>query len=118
MEAMPSMRLLAMAGEPARRNNVAIYNCSYLPADSIDSFVEALIISMSGCGVGFSVERQYVEQLPRIKRQTGEMRETCVVPDTSDGWADALRVGLETWFAGEDIEFDLSSDPTRGRPLA
>ena len=117
MEAMPSMRLLAMAGEPARRNNVAIYNCSYLPADSIDAFVEALIISMSGCGVGFSVERQYVEQLPRIRRQTGVRRETYAVPDTSDGWANALRIGLETWFAGEDIEFDLSEIRPAGSPL-
>ena len=117
MEAMPSMRLLAMAGDPARRNNVAIYNCSYLPVDSIDSFVESLIISMSGCGVGYSVERQYVEQLPRIKRQTGVMRDTYVVPDTSDGWAEALRTGLETWFAGEDIEFDYSQVRPAGSPL-
>lgn len=117
MDAMPSMRLLAMAGAPARRNNVAIYNCSYLPADSIDSFVEALIISMSGCGVGYSVERQYVEQLPRIKRQSGVMRERLVVEDTSDGWAEALRVGLQTWFDGEDIEFDLSKIRPAGTPL-
>jgi len=71
MRAMPSMRMLAMAGPAARRSNITIYNCSFLPADSIDSFVESLIISMSGCGVGFSVERQYVEQFPRIRRQKG-----------------------------------------------
>jgi Oxygen-sensitive ribonucleoside-triphosphate reductase len=71
MRAMPSMRLLAMAGPAARRNAVAIYNCSYQPVESIDSFVEALIISMAGCGVGFSVESRYVENFPRIKRQTG-----------------------------------------------
>ena len=117
MDAMPSMRLLAMAGDPARRNNVAIYNCSYLPVDSIDSFVEALIISMSGCGVGYSVERQYVEQLPRIKRQTGVVRDTFHVADTSDGWADALRIGLEAWFAGEDIDYDLTEIRPAGTPL-
>jgi len=117
MKVMPSMRLLAMAGDPARRSNIAIYNCSYLPADSIDSFVEALVISMNGCGVGYSVERQYVEQLPRIKRQTGIKRPTFTVPDTSDGWAQALRLGLETWFAGEDIEFDMSQIRPAGAPL-
>ena len=117
MKVMPSMRLLAMAGEPARRNNIAVYNCSYLPADSIDSFVEALIISMSGCGVGYSVERRYVEQLPRIKRQTGVRRPTMVVPDTSEGWAEALRTGLETWFAGEEVEFDMSEIRPAGAPL-
>jgi ribonucleoside-triphosphate reductase (thioredoxin) len=117
MKVMPSMRLLAMAGDPARRSNIAIYNCSYLPADSIDSFVEALIISMNGCGVGYSVERQYVEQLPRIKRQTGIKRPTFIVPDTSDGWAQALRLGLETWFAGEDVEFDMTQIRPAGMPL-
>lgn len=117
MKVMPSMRLLAMAGPAARRNNIAIYNCSYLPVDSIDSFVEALIISMSGCGVGFSVERQYVEQMPRIQRQTGVKRPTYVIEDTSEGWAEAVRHGLETWFAGEDVAFDYSEIRPAGAPL-
>ncbi len=117
MKVMPSMRLLAMAGDPARRSNIAIYNCSYLPVDSIDSFVEALIISMNGCGVGYSVERQYIEQMPRIKRQTGIKRDTYIVQDTSEGWADTLRYGLETWFAGEDVDFDYSLVRPAGAPL-
>ena len=117
MKVMPSMRLLAMAGDPARRSNIAIYNCSYLPVDAIDSFVEALIISMNGCGVGFSVERQYIEQMPRVQRQTGEHRGTHVIEDTSEGWANALRIGLETWYAGEDITFDYSQIRPAGMPL-
>ncbi|THB64622.1 MAG: recombinase [Spirochaetaceae bacterium] len=117
MKVMPSMRLLAMAGDPARRNNIAIYNCSYLPVDSIDSFVEALIISMSGCGVGFTVERQYIEQMPRIQRQNGRHRGTHLVEDTSEGWADALRLALQTWFDGEDIAFDYSAIRPAGVPL-
>ena len=117
MKVMPSMRLLAMAGPAARRNNIAIYNCSYMPVDSIDSFVEALIISMSGCGVGFSVERQYVEQFPRIARQSGNPAQTFVVPDSSEGWAEAVRVGLTAWFNGEDIKFDYSEVRPAGAPL-
>ncbi len=117
MKVMPSMRLLAMAGPAARRNNIAIYNCSYMPVDSIDSFVEALIISMSGCGVGFSVERRYVEQFPRIKRQKGNPVKTFVVPDTSEGWADAVRVGLTAWFNGEDVVFDFSQVRPAGAAL-
>lgn len=117
MKVMPSMRLLAMAGPAAKRNNIAIYNCSYLPVDSIDSFVEALIISMSGCGVGYSVERQYVEQMPRIQRQTGIKRPKHIVADTSEGWADALRTGLQTWFEGEDVEFDYAEVRPAGAPL-
>jgi len=117
MKVMPSMRLLAMAGDPARRSNIAIYNCSYLPVDSIDSFVEALIISMNGCGVGFSVERQYIEQMPRIQRQIRKINPPHIVKDTSEGWADALRTGLTTWFNGEDITFDFSEVRQAGAPL-
>jgi ribonucleoside-diphosphate reductase alpha chain len=108
MKVMASMRLLAMAGPAARRSNITIYNCSYQPVESIDSFVEALIISMSGCGVGFSVEREYIENFPRIKRQTGRTAPTFVVPDSAEGWAQALRLGLQTWFEGGDVQFDLS----------
>lgn len=117
MQASPSMRLLAMAGPAARRNNIAIYNCSYMPVDSTDSFVEALIISMSGCGVGYSVESQYIEKFPRVKRQTNAAPRTFVVPDSSEGWADAVRVGLETWFEGEDVTFDFSEVRPAGAPL-
>lgn len=109
MKAAPSMRLLAMAGESARRNNIGIYNCSYLPVDSIDSYVEALLISMNGCGVGFSVESQYVENLPRVKRQTGAVATTQVIEDTTEGWGEAIRLGLSTWFEGGDMKFDYSA---------
>ncbi|MBK6710155.1 MAG: recombinase [Chloroflexi bacterium] len=117
MKVMPSMRLLAMAGPAARRNNIALYNCSYMPVDSIDSFVEALIISMSGCGVGFSVERQYVEQFPRIARQKGNPPATCTVIDSSEGWAEAVRIGITAWFEGEDVIFDYSEVRPAGAPL-
>ena len=117
MKAMPSMRLLAMAGPAARRNNVTIYNCSYMSVDSIDSFVEALIISMCGCGVGYSVESQYVERFPRIKRQSGAPASLHIVEDSSEGWAEAVRVGLTTWFAGDDVRFDYSEVRPAGAPL-
>jgi len=117
MKIMPSMRLLAMAGPAARRNNIAIYNCSYMPVDSVDSFVEALIISMSGCGVGYSVERRYIEQFSRIARQSGKPPATYVVPDSSEGWADAVRVGLTAWFNGEDVLFDYSEVRPAGAAL-
>ncbi|MEW5805325.1 MAG: ATP cone domain-containing protein [Patescibacteria group bacterium] len=117
MKAMPSMRLLAMAGPAARRNNMAIYNCSYLPVDSLDSFVEALLISMAGCGVGFSVEKKYVENLPRIKRQQQGKPVKFVIPDSTEGWASALKQGLELWFAGKDIEYDFSQVRPAGAPL-
>ncbi len=117
MEAMPSMRLIAMAGAAARRNNIAIYNCSYIPVDSIDAFVEALIISMSGCGVGYSVESLNIEKLPRIESQNGSPIKEFVIPDSAEGWADALRLGLEAWSTGKDIIYDYSLVRSAGAPL-
>ncbi len=108
MKAMPSMRLLAMAGPAAKRQNISIYNCSYMPVESIDAFCEAMLISMSGCGVGFSVESKYVEQLPRIKRQTLALPLTYKIEDTTEGWVNAVRQGFSTWFEGGDMQFDFS----------
>lgn len=116
MRAMPSMRLLAMAGPAAHRNNMAIYNCSYQPVESVNSFVEALLISMAGCGVGFSVENEYVRNFPKIKKQNGWTQKH-VIEDTTEGWAHALRHGLESWFSGWDIEFDYSLIRPIGSPL-
>ena len=117
MDAMSSMRLLAMAGPAARRSNICIYNCSYMPVDSIHAFVEALIISMCGCGVGYSVESRYVEAFPRVKRQIKANPIPYVVEDSADGWAEALRFGLQTWFEGGDIVFDYSEIRPAGAPL-
>lgn len=117
MKSLPSMRLLAMAGPAARRSNTAIYNCSYLPVKDVDAFVEALIISMNGCGVGYSVERDYVENFPRIKRQTGKSPIPFMIEDSTEGWANSLRVGLQTWFGGGDINFDFSQIRPAGTPL-
>src|ERR1700694_5373583 len=117
MKSMPSMRLLAMAGPPARRDSTAIYNCSAQPVDSIDSFCEALLISMAGCGVGFSVEGRYVENFPRIQRQRGldPLRHTA--GDSAQGWAAALKAGMEAWFEGRDVDFDFSEIREAGVPL-
>jgi ribonucleoside-diphosphate reductase alpha chain len=116
MESMPSMRLLAMAGPAAHRNNMAIYNCSYQPVQSVDSFVEALLISMSGCGVGFSVENEYVRNFPKIEMQSGHTKKH-IVEDTTEGWAEALRLGMGVWFSGGDVEFDYSFVRPIGSPL-
>jgi ribonucleoside-diphosphate reductase alpha chain len=117
MKSAPSMRLLAMAGPAAERNNASIFNCSYLPLDSITSLVEELLIALAGCGVGYSVEKQYIDQFPTVKLQTGKILPTFVIPDTTEGWAEALKTGLETWFNGDDINFDYSLIRRAGSPL-
>lgn len=121
MRIMPSMRLLAMAGAAARRNSVALYNCSFLGISDIEAFVEILTISFSGCGVGYSVERANVEQFPRVQRQQKrwgrENFPTYVVSDTSEGWADALSWGLRAWWSGDDVTFDYSKVRPAGAVL-
>jgi ribonucleoside-triphosphate reductase len=117
MRVMPSMRCLAMAGPAAERNSMAIYNCSYLPVCDIKAFAETALISLAGCGVGFSVERQYVEQFPRIQRQTGEHLGTYVIEDSAEGWGAALMAGIDAWFKGTDLDFDFSGIRPAGTPL-
>ncbi len=113
----PSSRLLAMAGPAARINPITAYNCSYLPIDSIESFAEVLYILMAGTGVGFSVERRYVEQLPVVQRPHGGAVPVHTIPDDTEGWADALKLGLTTWYSGGDIRFDYSLIRPAGAPL-
>lgn len=120
MEVMPSMRLLAMAGEAARENHIALYNCSYMPVDSLDAFVEAMIISMCGCGVGYSVEQHCIERLPMVAPQDLDIRPLVTayrIDDSSEGWASAWRVGLNAWFGGYDVSFDFSAIRPAGAPL-
>lgn len=107
-DVMPSMRLMWSAGNAARKTNVAAYNCSYIAPVKLKDFGEIMYVSMCGCGVGFSVERQFVEKLPQVKKQTGKKLKTHVIEDSKEGWARALVLGLETWFGGKDIDFDFS----------
>lgn len=117
MESMPAMRLLAMAGPAARRQNLCGFNCSFVPVDSIDAFAEALLISMSGCGVGFSVEKRHVNKLGKIKKQHYEPDRKLTVEDTTEGWVESVRYCLQQWFDGYDVEIDYSQIRPAGTPL-
>lgn len=110
---MPSMRLLWSAGDAARKTNAMAYNCSYVAISKLKDFAEILYLLTCGAGVGFSVEERHTSKLPVIKPQIGQKQETLVVPDSREGWADALYKGLSVWFDGVDISFDYS----RIRPL-
>ena len=107
-EAMPSMRLLQFAGPASRKTNVCAYNCSFIAPSIFQDFAEIMYISMCGTGVGFSVESQNIQALPQIKAQTGKKLPTHIIADTKEGWADALYLGIKTWYEGNDIEFDYS----------
>lgn len=116
-QVMPSMRLMQFAGEPARRCNSCAYNCTFIAPTGLRDFAEIMYLSMQGCGVGFSVESEYVEQLPQIARQhRGEVR-THTIGDSKEGWCDALTLGLESWYGGRDITFDFSEIRPAGARL-
>jgi ribonucleoside-diphosphate reductase alpha chain len=117
-EVMPSMRLMQFAGDAARRSNVTAYNCSFLAPSKIEDFAEAMYISMCGTGVGYSVESANIQALPQIAYQTKEKLPTFVVPDSKEGWCDALTLGLKTWYEGKDIDFDYSQIRPAGARLA
>jgi ribonucleoside-triphosphate reductase len=108
-EAMPSMRLLQFAGKAARTTNVCAYNCSYIAPESFQDLAEIMYISMCGTGVGWSVESANVQKFPQIKMQNGKRLPTYVIPDSKEGWADALALGMKVWADGGDVEFDYSA---------
>jgi ribonucleoside-diphosphate reductase alpha chain len=115
---MPSMRLMQFAGDAARRSNVTAYNCSYIAPSKLEDFAEIMYISMCGTGAGYSVESANIQALPQIAYQTGEKLATFVVPDSKEGWCDALTLGLKTWYDGKDIDFDFSLIRPAGARLA
>ena len=117
MKALGSMRLLWSAGKAARSTNVAAYNCSFIAPSGWQDFAEIMYILMCGTGVGFSVERQTVELLPIIKRQTGSKLPTFKIPDSKEGWCEAFVLGLKTWSEGKDVEFDCSAIRPQGSRL-
>jgi ribonucleoside-diphosphate reductase alpha chain len=116
-EVMPSMRAMQFAGAPARKCNTCFYNCTFTAPVKLEDFAEIMYLSMQGCGVGYAVESQNIQQLPQIEKQTGEKLPTHVVADTKEGWCDSLTLGLKTWYAGKDIEFDFSQIRPAGARL-
>lgn len=107
-ESMPSMRLIQFAGLPARKTNVCAYNCSFIAPSTFQDFGEIVYISMCGTGVGYTVESKNIQALPQIKLQSGKKLAPYVIPDSKEGWADALVYGMKTWFEGNDVDFDYS----------
>tara|TARA_R100001530_G_C4320879_1_gene155759 strand:- start:557 stop:2470 length:1914 start_codon:yes stop_codon:yes gene_type:complete len=107
LEIMPSMRCLMTAGPALEKENVAGYNCSYIPIDSVRSFDEILYTLMNGTGVGFSVEEKYTNQLPIVPQEL-HSTDTCIdVRDSKLGWAKAFRELISLLYAGLIPTWDL-----------
>ncbi|MCK4967750.1 MAG: ribonucleoside-triphosphate reductase [Candidatus Aenigmarchaeota archaeon] len=107
-EIMPSMRAMMTAGEALERDHIAGYNCAYTSISRKDIFSEILYILMCGTGVGFSVERQYIRDLPEIPKVLKKIDEIHIVDDSKLGWAVALRAHIDNLYDGKIISFDYS----------
>ena len=116
MKVMPSMRLLWTAGKPAEINNVAIYNCSTVPIDSLHSFAEVYFLLMSGAGVGVDVSKRYIEKIPKVKKLNGE-KSKIVFEDSKEGWAIGTMAICTAMWEGYDVEWDLSKLRPQGARL-
>jgi ribonucleoside-diphosphate reductase alpha chain len=117
LSVMPSMRCLMTAGPALERDEVAGYNCSFIAIDSPRAFDEILYILSCGVGVGFSVERQYVTQLPNVAESFYDTDTTIVVQDSRIGWAKALKELLSLLYQGQVPKFDVSRVRPAGTPL-
>lgn len=116
-EVMPSMRCMMTAGPALDRDNVAGYNCSYVPIDSPRSFDEIMYILMCGTGVGFSVERQYINKLPEVSEDFHDTDTIIRVADSKIGWAKATRELIAMLYAGQIPRWDLSGVRPAGSRL-
>jgi ribonucleoside-diphosphate reductase alpha chain len=117
LEIMPSMRALMTAGEALRRDNTAGYNCSYVAINRVRAFDEILYILMCGTGVGFSVERQYVEKLPTIAENFSPSDTTIIVEDSKAGWAKAYKELISLLIGGQIPKWDVSKVRAAGARL-
>ncbi len=114
---MPSMRGIMTAGPALDRDNIAGYNCSFLPVDSLRSFDEAMYILMCGTGVGFSVESIYVDKLPSVNEHFEKSDTIIVVEDSKAGWAKSLRELLALLWQGQVPTWDVSNVRPAGSRL-
>jgi ribonucleoside-diphosphate reductase alpha chain len=107
-EVMPSMRAMMTAGPALERSHISGYNCAFIAVNDPRAFDEAMYILLNGTGVGFSVERRHVEQLPRLPETLQWVDKTIVVEDSKEGWVEAFRDLLTMLWQGDIPTWDLS----------
>ena len=117
LKVMPSMRCIMTAGEALKRENIAGYNCSYVAINRPQSFDEILYILMNGTGVGFSVERQFVSQLPVVGEEFHMTDTVITVADSKLGWAKAFKELVGMLYIGQIPKWDTSKVRPAGAPL-
>jgi len=117
---LPSMRSLQFAGKPIEISPNRLYNCSYLPADSVDAFNEIMFLLLSGCGVGYSVQQHHIKKLPAITKPFDKRSRRFVIGDSIEGWSDAVKVLMKSYLGNKrtsKIVFDYTDIRPKGARL-
>ena len=117
---LPSMRSLQFSGKPIELSPNRLYNCSYLPIDSLDSFNECMFLLLSGCGVGYSVQQHHIKKLPAITRPFEKRSRRFVIGDSIEGWSDAVKVLIKSYLGNKrtsKIIFDYTDIRPKGARL-
>ena len=117
---LPSMRSLQFAGKPIEISPNRLYNCSYLPVDSVDAFNEIMFLLLSGCGVGYSVQQHHIKQLPNIIKPFSKRSRRFVIGDSIEGWSDAIKVLVKSYLGDKKssrVIFDYTDIRPKGARL-
>ena len=117
---LPSMRSLQFGGKPIEISPNRVYNCAYLPIDHVDSFHEIMFLLLGGTGVGYSVQKHHVEQLPNVNKPYTKRKRRFLIGDSIEGWADAIKVLMKSYLGerrSSRISFDYSDIRPKGALL-
>jgi ribonucleoside-diphosphate reductase alpha chain len=117
---LPSMRALQFSGKPIEISPNRLYNCSYLPIDHVDCFSECMFLLLSGCGVGYSVQKHHVNLLPEITKPFEARTRRFVIGDSIEGWSDAIKVLIKSYLGSKrssKVKFDYSDIRPKGSQL-
>ena len=117
-KALPSMRSMQFAGKPIEISPNRVYNCAYLPIDDWRAFSEAMFLLLGGTGVGYSVQKHHVEQLPETRKPDPKKNRRFLIGDSIEGWADAVKILVRSYFEGGSTpNFDFSDIRPKGAAL-
>jgi ribonucleoside-triphosphate reductase (thioredoxin) len=115
---LPSMRSLQFGGKPIEISPNRVYNCAYLPINDLRSFSETMFLLLGGTGVGYSVQKHHVDELPEIRKPNNSRTRRFVIADSIEGWADAVKALMKTYFHGSSkLRFDYSDIRPKGARL-
>jgi len=115
---LPSMRSMQFGGKPIEVAPNRIFNCAFMPADDWRCFGEAMFLLLGGTGVGYSVQKHHVEKLPEITRPNMNRTRRFLVNDSIEGWADAVKALVRSYFqGGSHLRFDFTDIRPKGAAL-